>query len=83
MHASQYSFSRASAQGIEEIEMSLGCEHHQVRTPLTLSFYDFVYHIALSYQGIIRPSGVVRRRNHRRGFPPANVNQTEFSHGTI
>ena len=83
MHASQYSFGRASAQGIDEIEMSLGCEHHQVRTPLTLSFYDLLYHIALSNQGIMRPSGAVRRRKHRCGLPLADVNQTEFSHDTI
>ena len=83
MHVSQYSFGGAPAQSIEEVEMSLGCEHHQVRMPLTLSFYDFVQHIALSYQSIMRPSGGVRRRNHGYGFPLADVNKPEFSRGAI
>ena len=59
--------------------MSLGCEHHQVRMPLTLSFYEFVYHITFSYQGIIRPTGHVGRFNQRCGFPLADVNKPEFS----
>ena len=63
--------------------MSLRCEHHKVRTPLMFSFYDFVDDIALSHNGVIRPSGPVRRRNHRCGFPPADMNEPEFSRDTI
>ena len=83
MHAPQYSFGRAPAQRIEEIEMSLRCEYHKVRLPFTLSFYDLVYHIALSYYDVIGPSGPVGRRNNRCGFRLADVNEPEFSRGTI
>jgi len=82
-HVPHYSFRRAPAQSVEEIDMSLGCEHHQIRTPLTLSFYDFVYYIALSYQDIIGPAGQVRRFNYRCVFPMTDVNEPEFSHGAI
>jgi hypothetical protein len=51
--------------------MSLCRAHHQVRMPLTLNSYNFLYYIALSYQDIVRPSGQVRRFNYRRVFPLA------------
>ena len=63
--------------------MSLRCEHHKVRTPLMFSFYDFVDHIALSHNGVIRPSGPVRGINHRCRSPRPDVNQPNFSHDTI
>jgi hypothetical protein len=38
MRAPQNSFGRAAAQRIEKVQMSLGCEHHEIGMIVALTF---------------------------------------------
>ena len=56
MRAAQDALCRAAAQRIQKINMPLGREHHEIGTPVRLSFEDFVYDLTSSYDCFKRPS---------------------------
>ena len=75
MDAPQYALGRAAAQRVQNINMPLGCEHHEIGTPVRLSFEDFVYDLTLSYDCFKRPSAAQRQiYDGRRPIVSCNVN---------